>query len=71
MLLAGIGAAIGLVLAVALALLLQSFLFEVSPLDPVVYLVVAGVLLGVGALACFVPARRAARLDPMTVLRRD
>jgi putative ABC transport system permease protein len=71
MLLAGIGAAIGLILAVALALLLRSFLFEVSPLDPVVYMAVAGVLLGVGALACFVPARRAARLDPMTVLRRD
>jgi len=69
--LAGIGAALGLILAVVLAVLLRSFFFEVSPTDPVVYAVVAAVLLAVGTLACFVPARRAARLDPMTVLRRD
>ena len=48
---------------------LHVVLFELSPLDPLTYLVVSVAFLGVAALACYLPARRAARLDPMTTLR--
>jgi predicted permease len=67
--LATIGAAIGLALALILARFARSMFFDVSPTDPLVYAMVAATLLAVGSLACLVPARRAARLDPMTVLR--
>ncbi len=66
----GTGAA-ALLLGVLLAQALQNFLFKVKPLDPFVYLVVAGLLTLVAALSCFVPARRATRVNPMVALRTE
>lgn len=67
--------AIGLVLGLALALgvsnLLQIILFEVNPRDPVVFLAIGVVLSATAALACFVPASRATRVDPQHALRYD
>jgi putative ABC transport system permease protein len=63
----GLGA--GAVLALAVTRLLEAQLFGVRPSDPVTLAVVAGLLLGVAALASYVPARRATRVDPMVALR--
>ena len=49
----------------------KPLLFQESPRDPLVFAVVAVVLLAVAALASFVPARRAARVDPMRALRTE
>jgi putative ABC transport system permease protein len=71
MALALIGVAIGLFGALWLTRLLQQLLFEVTPNDPLTYIGVA-VLLGLAALvACYVPARRAARVDPIVALRTE
>ena len=67
--LAGAGAVIGLAGALAAGRVMRGLLFGVQPLDPVA-LVGAAALLGVvAALACYLPARRATRLDPLVVLR--
>jgi putative ABC transport system permease protein len=66
-----LGIGIGLVAAYALTRTIASFLYEVSPTDPVTAAAVAGVLLLVAALAAFVPARRAATINPMVALRAD
>ena len=59
----------GLILSLALTPLLSGLLFGVRPVDPVT-IGTAGVLLfGVGMLACYLPARRATRLDPIAALR--
>jgi putative ABC transport system permease protein len=63
------GLALGLLGAVALSRVLASFLYETSPLDPLIYAAVIVVLLGVTLLAILTPARRAARVDPMAALR--
>jgi putative ABC transport system permease protein len=69
--LAGLGLALGLAASVAGTRMLTSVLFQVRPNDPLVYLAVA-VLLGVVALiASYVPARRAARIDPLAALREN
>ncbi len=67
----GIGLAIGLVGAWLLSRTMTSLLFDVSPTEPVVYAAVAVVLLAVGALASYLPARRAAAIDPLVALRID
>jgi macrolide transport system ATP-binding/permease protein len=64
-----VGIAVGLVLAAAATRLLAGFLYEVSPLDPLVYLTVALALALVSIVACLVPARLASRVDPMVALR--
>ncbi len=69
MTLVGIGLAIGLAASLALTRLLQSLLFEVSAADPATYAVVAVLLLVISVLACALPARRAAKVDPMIALR--
>ena len=65
------GAAAGLALAIAATRLLESFLFQLSPLDPWTFAAAMLVLLTAAALAGLLPARRAARVDPMTALRHD
>lgn len=67
--LAGAGVAIGLVLAALVTQTLETLLFEVAPLDPAAFGATAALLLMVAALAAWVPARRAMRVDPITVLR--
>lgn len=69
--LAGAGLVIGMGGAFALTRLLRSQLFEVSPLDPATYAVTPLVLMAVAALAAFLPARRATRVDPVIALRCD
>jgi predicted permease len=64
-----VGLVVGLGSAVAIAVTLRSLLFEISPTDPLSLAAVAGVLLATSSLACYLPARRAATIDPMTALR--
>jgi predicted permease len=66
-----VGAALGLALAVGLTRFLRSLLFEVQPTDPTIFLVVAAVLAVAGFAACYWPARAAARLNPVEVLRAE
>ncbi len=63
------GVAIGLMLALAAARVMRGLLFHVSPSDPATFVLVAAALIGVAALASYVPARRATRVDPMIALR--
>ncbi|MGE0352178.1 MAG: ADOP family duplicated permease [Gemmatimonadales bacterium] len=71
MILVGLGVLAGLALFAGAARVLGSLLYGVSPLDPVIILGGAAVLVLATALACYVPARRAAGVDPATVLRTD
>ena len=69
MALALVGIVLGLLGALALTRLLQRLLFEVGPTDPLTFVGVAAVLSAATLLACYVPARRAARVDPIVALR--
>jgi putative ABC transport system permease protein len=69
--LAAIGVVAGAAGALALSRLIAGFLFGVSSSDPATYAVVAFVLLGTAAVAGYIPARRAMRVDPVTVLRQE
>jgi predicted permease len=71
MVLTGIGLAIGLIAAVAATRLVSSMLFEVKATDPATYIGVAALLGAVSLAASYIPARRAARVDPAAALRRD
>jgi putative ABC transport system permease protein len=65
------GVAIGLIAALPLAQLLRSLLFDVSPADPTVFVAIVLLLLVTALIATWIPARRAARLDPASTLRSD
>ena len=66
-----LGLAAGLAASLEAGRLMRDLLYEIEPLDAAVFAVVAAVLLAVAAFACFVPARRASRLDPMQALRTE
>jgi ABC-type antimicrobial peptide transport system permease subunit len=65
------GCVLGLLGAAAASQVLHSFLFDVSPFDPVVLLLAALFILMLSLLAAYLPARRAASVDPMQALRMD
>ena len=63
------GAAVGVMFALMLARVLGSLIYDVSPADPLTFTTVGFVVLAVSMLACYIPARRATRSDPMIALR--
>jgi putative ABC transport system permease protein len=69
MVLAIVGLAIGLVASLALTRLMRSLLFEVTPTDWLTFVITSVVLLTVALLACYIPARRATKVDPLVALR--
>jgi len=69
MILTLVGIAIGIGAALALTRLMESLLFDVSVTDPLTFVVISAVLTSVALAACFVPALRATRVDPMIALR--
>jgi putative ABC transport system permease protein len=66
-----VGILIGLAGGLILTRLMRSMLFEVKPADPATYSAVAILLAVLALLACYVPARRAARIEPMVALRHE
>src|SRR5437764_3095230 len=71
MLLAAVGSACGLVIAFGGARMMKSLLYGVSTSDPITFTCVALLLLGIALLACWIPARRASRVEPMIALRAE
>ncbi len=71
MMLASIGLAVGLAIVFILARFLTSMLYDVSPTDPITFITITFLLATVALVACYIPARRAARVDPMVALREE
>src|SRR6267378_7408730 len=69
--LAIVGAAVGLVGALVVSHFMAGLLFSVRPTDPLTFACVALLLIGVAVLACYIPARRAIRVDPLVALRHE
>jgi ABC-type antimicrobial peptide transport system permease subunit len=69
--LSAVGAVVGLAAAMALGRLMSSLLFGIGPMDPIAYVTALGVTIAAAALASYVPARRAATIDPMETLRAE
>jgi putative ABC transport system permease protein len=66
-----VGMTLGLALAAGVSQLVSGVLFEVDPRDPVTFASVVAVLTAAGLLACYIPARRAARVDPLNAMRAE
>ncbi len=71
MTLALVGVSIGLAAALAVTRVLKGLLFELSVTDPPTFSLIAALMLGVAFLACYLPARRATKVDPMAALRQE
>jgi putative ABC transport system permease protein len=69
--LAAAGVAVGVVFGLGLARLVGAMLYQVSPADPLTFITVPPLLLCTAALACYLPARRATRVDPLVALRAE
>jgi predicted permease len=67
----GIGVAVGLGASFAVAKLIAGFLFGVGPADPAAFVGIALLLIGTAYVACYIPARRASRIDPLAALREE
>jgi putative ABC transport system permease protein len=65
----GAGILLGLAGAMGLTRVVSSLLFEIKPTDPATFIFVSSLMLAVGLLACYIPARRAMKVDPMVALR--
>jgi ABC-type antimicrobial peptide transport system permease subunit len=65
------GISIGIVASVALTRLMKSLLYSVSATDPMTFMTIALLLGGVALLACWIPSRRATRVDPLLALRHE
>jgi ABC-type antimicrobial peptide transport system permease subunit len=63
------GLAAGALAALAVGSYVSAMLFQVSPHDPIAFAISAAVLMAVSALACWIPARRAARVNPLEAIR--
>jgi ABC-type antimicrobial peptide transport system permease subunit len=69
MLLAAVGVFVGIAAALPITHFASTLLYGVSPSDPLTYVGIALLLLAVATLACYIPARRATRIDPLVALR--
>jgi len=67
----GIGLAVGLAASFAVAKLIAGFLYGVGPADPTAFVGIALLLIGTAYVACYIPARRASRIDPLVALREE
>jgi predicted permease len=67
----GIGLAVGLAASLAVAKLIAGFLYGVGPADPAAFVGIAFLLIGTAYVACYIPARRASRIDPLAALREE
>jgi predicted permease len=65
------GAIVGVVVALAMARVLRNLIYNVSPADPVTFVSVAVMVIAIALVACYLPARRAARSNPMSALRAE
>jgi ABC-type antimicrobial peptide transport system permease subunit len=69
--LSAVGVVVGLVVAAALGRAMSSLLFGIEPMDPAAYVAAIGVIFAAAGLATYVPARRAANIDPIETLRAE